>query len=161
MTTTDNSKRNRIIRIIVLIIIIIIILLLLKCCGKNKEIDDNNSSMALTPEQSILQKMKEDESYLFSLYDSSNICEKDWIKDYRNIGKTFTKYKNEYIGSNNDIKNLLLDYEEYGKKIEDIAISIDESNIEEGITKLEELIDTAKTNETELQRLYDEEFNKR
>ena len=74
---SSNSNAKRVIRIVVLVIIIIIILLLLKYCSKSKETNDIPSSVAHTPEQIILQKMKEDETYLFSLYDSSNICEKD------------------------------------------------------------------------------------
>lgn len=156
---STNSKRKRVIRISILVIIIIIILLLLKCCGKRKD-EDTITPIAQTPEQSILQRMKDDESYLFSLYDSPNICEKDWVKDYRKIGYTFTNYQHEYTGNNQEIKDLLLDYVDYGKQIEEIAISIDKSNYEEGIEQLEELIETAKENEKELQRLYDQEFKK-
>ena len=161
MTAKDSSanhKRNRRIRNGIIIGIIIIILLLLKCCsGFNvPETDPQPTPIAQTEEQILLQKMKDDESYLHELYDSPDICSKEWVKEYRTIGQTFQNY--EYHGNNQEIHTLLNEYKDYGKKIDEIAISIDKNNYEEGIAQLEELKETAVKNEAELQRLYDEEF---
>ena len=144
---------------VVLIGIVILLLLLLKSCGQRKE--ENIPSMpARTPEQLILQRMKADEAYLFSLYDAPDICEKEWIKEYRKVGAMFADYQNEYDGNDHDIKVLLAQYAIYGQKIQEIAIFIDQSDYQKGIQQLEELMEAAKENERELQRLYDQAFAK-
>ena len=161
---TNNHKRNTLLKVFLFIIVILIILLFVGCrgCKKEEEIAElipTPTPIAQNEDQSILQRMKDDEKYLFELYDSPNICEKDWVKEYRNIGYTFTNYHNEYNGDNEEISALLKDYIDYGNQIEKIAISIDKSNYEEGVKQLEELKETAKKNEKELQRLYEKEVH--
>ena len=160
----ENREKNTIIKVFLFLIAILIILLFVGCKGCRKQ--EDASTPIETPEtiiknedQSFLQRMKDDEKYLFELYDSPNICERDWVKEYRGIGYTFKNYHNEYDGNNEEIKALLKEYKEYGKQIEEIAISIDKSNYEEGIKQLEELKETAKKNEMELQRLYEKEVH--
>lgn len=149
-----NLYHRRIVKIILLIVTIIIILLLLRYCAKK----EGNTKIIINAEQSILQRMKNDEFYLFSLYDAPNICEKEWIINYRQLGKEFTHYKQEYQGDNIEIRSLLEKYVIYGKQIEEISISIDEAGYEKGIEQLEKLVEMAKEVEKELQRLYDKEF---
>ena len=164
MSKNDNNHNNTLIKIILFAIVIMIILLFIGCKGcktqeETAELIPTPTPIVTNEEESILQRMKDDEKYLFELYDSPNICEKDWVKEYRNIGYTFTNYHNEYEGNNEEIKALLKEYKEYGKQIEEIAISIDKSNYEEGVKQLEELKETAKKNEMELQRLYEKEVH--
>ena len=164
MSKNDNNHNNTLIKIILFAIVIMIILLFIGCKGcktqeETAELIPTPTPIVTNEEESILQRMKDDEKYLFELYDSPNICEKDWVKEYRNIGYTFTNYHNEYEGNNEEIKALLKEYKEYGKQIEEIAISIDKSNYEEGVKQLEELKETAKKNEKELQRLYEKEVH--
>lgn len=160
----QSSSRNTLFKVFLFVMVILIILLFVGCRGCKKEEETAELIPTPTPivtneEESILQRMKDDEKYLFELYDSPNICEKDWVKEYRNIGYTFTNYHNEYNGDNEEINALLKDYIDYGKQIEKIAISIDKSNYEEGVKQLEELKETAKKNEKELQRLYEKEVH--
>ena len=161
MSKNDNNHNNTLIKIILFAIVIMIILLFIGCKTQEEtaELIPTPTPIVTNEEESILQRMKDDEKYLFELYDSPNICEKDWVKEYRNIGYTFTNYHNEYNGDNEEIKALLKEYKEYGKQIEEIAISIDKSNYEEGVKQLEELKETAKKNEKELQRLYEKEVH--
>lgn len=161
---SNHNKPRRIKRSViatVVIVVFVLILLCMKCCsgcGKPTGTSANEPTpIANTEEENILQIMKRDEQYLLGLYNAPNICEKEWIEAYRSLGKTFQTY--EYNGNNEEIKGLLKAYISYGKKIEEIAISIDKNNYEEGIKQLEELKAVAGQNEKELQLLYDKEFS--
>ncbi len=140
---------------LIFVLLVIILFLILKSCAEGEK---ENRPTAQTAEQLILQRMKADEAYLFSLYDAPDICEKEWIKEYRKTGGVFANYRKEYAGNDGEIKALLSQYEEYGRKIQEIAVFIDRSDYKKGIAQLEELMETAKENERELQRLYDQAF---
>ncbi|MBP3892084.1 MAG: hypothetical protein J6D29_07915 [Solobacterium sp.] len=161
---TSQQKPRRLKRSVIatlVILVCVIVLFLLKGCSGCANPTNNQSSeptpIAGNEEESILQIMKRDETYLLGLYDAPNICEKEWIQEYRSIGKTFQSY--EYHGQDEEIKELIKSYSYYGKKIEEIAIVIDENNYEEGIKQLEDLKEIAKENEKELGRLYEKEFS--
>lgn len=161
MTIQQKPRRLKrsVIATLVIVCFIIVLLLLKGCSGCLKPtnfIPSEPTPIAETDEENILQIMKRDEKYLYDLYDSPNICEKEWIEEYRKLGKTFQTY--EYEGNNEEIKALVKAYFHYGEKIEEIAIIIDKNNYEEGVKELEELKDTAKSIEKELGRLYDKEY---
>ncbi|MCI6271583.1 MAG: hypothetical protein MR601_01410, partial [Erysipelotrichaceae bacterium] len=131
-------------KILIFIILIILILLFIRNCSSVKKIINETAIIDKIIEQNkeekeLLKLMKEDEQYLKELYMSANICEKEWIVDYRNVGKRFKEYK--YNGKDEEIKELLKEYYEYGIKIEEISITIDKSNYEKGVEELEVLKD--------------------
>ena len=107
-------------------------------------------------EKELLKQMKEDEIYLKELYLSSNICQKEWVKEYRDIEIKFKEYK--YKGKYKEINKLLDNYKAYGKRIEEISITIDKSNYEKGIYELEGLKEIAKKCEEELTGLYNKYY---
>lgn len=134
---------------------------MLKSCGLTREIINkipiiNEITENDNEEKTLLKRMKEDELYLKELYLSSNICEEEWVKEYRDIGKKFQEY--EYKGNDNGIKTLLENYKIYGQKIEDIALTINKSNYEKGIEELEGLKEAARKCEEELSTLYNEYY---
>lgn len=125
------------------ILVLVLILCMLKCC--TTQTNHNNYS--------ILEKMKQDEKFLHSLYEAPNICSKDWVVQYREMGKTFFNYRHE--GDQEDIQELLASYQDYGKEIQQIAIFIDKNNYEDAIARLKQLEKTALQNEAKLQALYE------
>lgn len=129
--------------------LIIALLFLLRRCDGNDE-----AFFVPKTQEDILQIMKNDEEQLHQLYRSSNVCDKKWIEEYREIGKRFQVYN--YLGDDPRIHRLLKEYVGYGKQIEEIAIIINEENYESGVEQLEKLKNTAKINESKLQELYDE-----
>lgn len=147
-------------KILIFIILIILILLFIGNCSiTSNKISEPILDMIFEQnkeEKELLKLMKEDEQYLKELYMSANICEKEWIVDYRNVGKRFKEYK--YNGNDDKIKNLLKEYYEYGIKIEEISITIDKNNYEKGIEELEFLKDTAIKAEKDLSDLYDKYY---
>ena len=147
-------------KILIFIILIILILLFIRNCSiTSNKISEPILDMIFEQnkdEKELLKLMKEDEQYLKELYMSANICEKEWIVDYRNVGKRFKEYK--YNGNDDKIKNLLKEYYEYGVKIEEISITIDKNNYEKGIEELELLKDTAIKAEKDLSDLYDKYY---
>lgn len=147
-------------KILIFIILIILILLFIRNCSiTSNKISEPILDMIFEQnkeEKELLKLMKEDEQYLKELYMSANICEKEWIVDYRNVGKRFKEYK--YNGNDDKIKNLLKEYYEYGIKIEEISITIDKNNYEKGIEELELLKDTAIKAEKDLSDLYDKYY---
>lgn len=147
-------------KILIFIILIILILLFIRNCSiTSNKISEPILDMIFEQnkeEKELLKLMKEDEQYLKELYMSANICEKEWIVDYRNVGKRFKEYK--YNGNDDKIKNLLKEYYGYGVKIEEISITIDKNNYEKGIEELELLKDTAIKAEKDLSDLYDKYY---
>ncbi len=147
-------------KILIFIILIILILLFIRNCSiTSNKISEPILDMIFEQnkeEKELLKLMKEDEQYLKELYMSANICEKEWIVDYRNVGKRFKEYK--YNGNDDKIKNLLKEYYEYGVKIEEISITIDKNNYVKGIEELELLKDTAIKAEKDLSDLYDKYY---
>ena len=146
---------------LIVVIFLIMVLLLIRNCSSVKKIINETAIIDKIIEQNkeekeLLKIMKEDEQYLKELYMSANICEKEWIVDYRNVGKRFKEYK--YNGNDDKIKNLLKEYYEYGVKIEEISITIDKNNYVKGIEELELLKDTAIKAEKDLSDLYDKYY---
>lgn len=126
---------------------ILFLLLLFVRCSPQEEAE------VLSPEQQILQIMKEDEKVLLSYYERSDICSKEWIEDFYELANKFKTY--EYTGSDEEIKALLKDYIEYGDSLLNILLVIEEENYTEGVLQLEELKEEAARNEGELNRLYE------
>ncbi|MCI6272562.1 MAG: hypothetical protein MR601_06395, partial [Erysipelotrichaceae bacterium] len=129
---------------LIVVIFLIMVLLLIRNCSSVKKIINETAIIDKIIEQNkeekeLLKIMKEDEEYLKELYKSANICEKEWVEEYRGIGKRFKEYK--YNGKDEEIKELLKEYYEYGIKIEEISITIDKSNYEKGVEELEVLKD--------------------
>lgn len=143
--------------IFVVIGIIILIFLFSRGCSKIKNnLEEDNILKHIfeknSEEQSLLKIMKEDEQYLKDLYIAANICEKEWVIDYRNLGKKFQMYK--YGGNDKEIIQLLEIYKEYGTKIEEIAVIINQTNYDKSIVELENLKDIAMISEQKLADLY-------
>ncbi|HCY06780.1 MAG TPA: hypothetical protein DHS57_05845 [Erysipelotrichaceae bacterium] len=149
-------RKKRLLIIVSCIILIVLFLFVLKTCNKTKISDGIDIEKIMhvdTKEEKLLTQMKEDEERLHNLYSTSDICDENWVKEYREIGKTFQNYK--YEGNNEEIKKLLEDYKEYGKKIEEISIIINKQNYDEAIKELEDLKEIANKNEKELNSLYE------
>ena len=146
-------KRNHF--IVLFILVMVVVLFTLKSCLKEKPQETINVTEK-TGEENVLQSLKSEEEKLIALYDRSDICSKEWTKEYKEVAAHFENI--EYIGNNTEIHTLVKMYQEYGKQLSKISILIEEFDYEEAQIALEELKATAQINESELNQLY-EKFN--
>jgi len=143
--------RRKATKIISGVIVIVILLLLFFQCGRGKK-EEEVRIPEKNIEQKLLDEMKMDEQLLFDLYDRSDICSEEWIEEFLGLAKKFQNY--QYTGNAEDIRTFLIEYKEYGEKLEEIGELMSRSNFEESIEKLEELEEYAEEMEGRLNELY-------
>ena len=151
----NNMPNKKKIRILLAILLIIILLLLLVKCGVNKspEAGIEEEVVIRNEEQTILREMKQDEEALIALYNRSDICSEEWIKEFIVLAQKMQKY--HYTGTIEEIKELVFEYQGYGVSLEEIGLTLQEGNYEEGIELLTNLEETAERLEGELGKLYE------
>ena len=146
------KKEGRKTRIFIGIVLVIILLLLLIKCGTDGKKEEEVIVPEKNTEQQLLDEMKADEQALLDLYDRGDICSEEWIEEFLALTKKFQQY--EYKGNAADIRAFLVEYKEYGEKLEEIAELMKKANFEESITKLGELEEYAEEMEGRLNELY-------
>ena len=120
-------------------------------CGK-KEKEPEIVIPEKNIEQLLLDDLKADEQALLDLYDRGDICSEKWIEEFLALTKKFQNY--QYEGNAGNIRAFLVEYKEYGERLEEIAELMKKSNFEESVIKLGELEEYAEEMEGRLNELY-------
>jgi hypothetical protein len=146
------KKEGRKTKIFIGIVFVIILLLLLIKCGSGGKKEEEIVVREKNIEQLLLDEMKADEQELLDLYDRGDICSEKWVEEFLALANKFQQY--EYEGNAEDIRGFLVEYKEYGMKLEEIAELMKKANFEESIKKLGELEEYAEEMEGRLNELY-------
>ena len=136
------------------IVIIIILFLLLRSCGNSRL-----GQAVRSPEQSILQQMKEEENLFISLLQRSDICSEEWIEELILLSEKIQNYS--YAGTNPEIIQLIQLYKEYGKELEAVGKTMQEKEYEQAKEKLLQIEEMAVIIESELNNLYEEHYQEK
>ncbi len=135
-----NIKQKRVMGIILLVLLL---LLLVKCAsGRSRKISDAGDSVeeiVRDDSEKILDQMKKDQERLRGLFLRGDVCSEEWSDDLMEVILRIQNYS--YSGSELEILSLVEQFKQYGERLEEVVVLIQEGKFEESIEKLEEEID--------------------
>ncbi len=145
-------EKRQLVRLGTLIALIIIILLMIIRCSSqpdNSQLPDTSGeNIEKSTEFLLFEEMKEDERYLYSLYERADICSEEWIEEFLDLARKFQSYN--YDGTDSLIYEFLEEYAVYGKELENVGEFLKENDLETSLEKIGQLEVVAKDMEDRL-----------